>query len=129
MIGYVCPSPSNDVYLYFEGGDIEAVKNGVVKGLFFDTNLKKLGDLEVSVGELDMELVNVNLTRKGDVVCGARAIISPRYYERFKESGSVGDHQGFRHVNLLDVSRFKRPMEELDYEQLIDAREKLSKDE
>lgn len=124
MIGYVCSSPSNDVFLYFEGKEID---NRGGRGYLFDEYLRRLGDLEVSVGETKMDLVEVIFVKEDDVVIGGRAVINPRYYDRFVEMGSCEDHQGYRHVSLLDVERLD-VMEMFGYKRLVAERERLNED-
>jgi len=123
MIGYVS-SPSNDVYLYFEKGDIASLDAGVVRGDFFNSDLTRFVDLGVFVGKQGGDLISTHVIQDEDVITGQMILIKPDIYEDFKERGRIGDHQSWRHVNLLDVSRF-RGMEEGNYRALVDARERL----
>jgi hypothetical protein len=96
---------NNDVFLYFENGDILAVGEGRCGGNIYDDNSKKIGSIEVFVSEGGMEYVEVDFEKGDDGICGAEVRINPRYFERFQNLGSCEDHQGYRHVHLLDVFR------------------------
>jgi hypothetical protein len=121
MIGYVRES-TNDLYVYFEKGDIHTVEVEGGSGLLYDNDMNKLGQLEVSVEE-GVKGVDVCLTRREGGVYGAKIKIGPKRYEALKkeEKGIKRNYEERLEetgVHLLDVSKLgvfeKTPYEVMD---------------
>lgn len=102
MIG--CTLPNNNVYVFFEEGEIPQLAERKIQGIHVNTSrqqsvLEVLVDEETCQGAREIVLVDI---KPGEYV---RLSIRDRVYDALQERGSFIDHQGYCHVYLKDVEK------------------------
>ncbi|MBN2567730.1 hypothetical protein JXB02_06635 [Candidatus Woesearchaeota archaeon] len=109
MLGY--QGPHNDIYVFFEDGEVDGLEKGVVEGAFVNhRNPTHLGDLLVTVDDgacrRALEPVIIKMERTRDrIVKEARLTIMGNVYAELAQTGSAEPHLGWSHIFLYDVSR------------------------
>ncbi len=110
MIGYSNPR-NNDLYLFFEPEEITRLKNGRVTGEYINHNdVRIIGSLEASINEevcrRNQEKVHADISRDAQQnVLSMQVRMMQIVHDVLVENGCVEDHQGYRHVSLLDTNR------------------------
>ncbi|MBT3985060.1 hypothetical protein HOD38_00710 [archaeon] len=97
MIG--CTLPSNDIYVFFEDGEIEQLSLGQLEGAHVNTSFERIA-LEVIVDDKRCQdaCERVLIDRKpGEYL---RLYIRDEILSRLKERRSYEDHKGYCHVSL-----------------------------
>ena len=120
MIG--CMAGTND--LYFEEGEVEKIRKGLVKGDFINGKPEIKGNLICMVSTQTTELIDAKLVKEEpDVISLAEVFVSEKAYLHLVHSGRYGDHQGNREVNLFDVTKDLPFLEGNMYNQLVHYRD------
>lgn len=104
MIGYI--APNNDVYVFFENGDIGQLQQEKIDGAFINfRNPLKVGSLEAELEELKQDRVKVKVVRdEVDDVRHMSVQIREEAYQRLIEKGSLELHEMPGHIVLLDAN-------------------------
>ena len=107
MLG--CRVSNSDVFIFFEEDEVRLLESQKIEG----TYVSIVGDLYF--GTLSAELTDADLVEKVETdiskndkeeISLMQVLIHYRSaYPRLVEKGSFGDHQGYRHVYLLDIKR------------------------
>jgi hypothetical protein len=120
MLGYT-ESISSNVYIFFEGDEIEKLGEERIKGAYINLeNPGVVGSLEAVVDdELPIYYQVKTPTVKDDDlnVTQMTLLMGRSVYNQLKERRSVELHEGCRHICLRDVNNLSLA-EELNYDQL-----------
>ena len=95
MIG--CTLPHNDIYVFFEDGEIEQLRDGKLEGVHVNTRFER-SVLEVIVDDKRCQdaCERVLIDRKpGEYLC---LYIRDEILSRLQERGTFEDHKGYCHV-------------------------------
>jgi len=104
---------NNDIHIFFEDEDIDNLLIGKVIGSYINLcNMYKPGRIISGVDnklcEQKMELTYATASKTEDgLVHLLELAISDRAYAGLTERGSFEDHQGYRHIHLIDTARMK----------------------
>ncbi len=117
MLGYT--QPNNDVYIFFENGEIERLERGKIQGIYFNLkNHSKLGLLEASINDEihDRMKTSRNIDEEGFVTW---LLLEMRLveYQTFRERRSFELHEGFRHICLRNADSLNFS-DQMNYRQL-----------
>lgn len=107
MLGYSLPN--NDIGIFFEGDQIKKMEKKTIKGKYFNyQNLDVVGVLLASVRDDLPERIIISIDRNAEsLVSKMHLKMRPNEYHSFRERGSFGVHEGFRHVDLFDANRLE----------------------
>ena len=118
MIG--CRGDNSDIYIFFEGDEVEELGKRKLIGTLVNLEDKsKRGVLEIIIGEIEFERIRTDITMSPDekLIETIKVIVRKEYYERFVERRAVEEHQGYRHISLLDANNLDFN-DRITYEQL-----------
>lgn len=108
MIGTIIPK-SNNLYVFFEEDEVKELDNGEVSGVFINhDDPSKIGKLKATLDNNTRELIDTDI-EFGDssFVESIHVKIRGCRYSRLVETGTAGEHQGYRHIELYDTKNHK----------------------
>jgi|GEM_PF-5523557 len=112
----------NNLEFFFEAGDIEKGAIEKVTGFYLPNSLNDtIIPLELTVQKDLKEIIEIKLIKdkqEQPILCLLK--INQNYYAVFMERRNRGLHEGFRHVNLTDITDASKLtfFERSDYNQL-----------
>ena len=113
MLGYTHTGSSN-VFIFFDGDDILNLREEKIIGHYINTaHSDETGKLEAVIDDQTcrskMQQVATTIEANGGVVSFMVITMMQRVYNSLVERGNYADHQGFRHVHLIDIKREMNP--------------------
>lgn len=104
---------NNDVYIFFENGEIERLRREKIQGIYFNfKDSSKTCSLEASVDDEMRDRIKTSGEKDEEGFFTRFHIkLNRREYETLVERRTGGMHEGFRHIELLDASN----VENLDF--------------
>ena len=123
MIGYM--APNNDLFFFFEDAEINLLARNKIEGYFVNIkNPEKIVPLEILINNKISERVKTNGEKDSENnFIRYSLMMRQKDYEKFNECRKYGLHEGFRHVNLIDIKNMEFS-DELNYNQLCFYRKK-----
>ncbi len=100
MIG--CTLPSNDIYVFFEDGEIEQLRSEQLEGVHVNTSFER-GVLEVLVDDKKCQEACERVLIDNKTGEYLRLYIREEILSRLEERGSYEDHKGYCHVCLKSL--------------------------
>jgi hypothetical protein len=98
---------SNNIFIYFEGNDIENFSKKITGLWINQNNIQLKGKLEAEVTNEELsEICEIYLEKYNDEknIKYLNLKINENTLHKLKKR-NIGDHQGFRHIYLLDIKR------------------------
>ena len=121
MLG--CIASNNDVFIYFERREIDALPRGSLQGWFALSSNPTLVPLEVTLCEQLPERVKAMGEPDGRGSWTSFTVrMSRPEYDRFNERRRYELHEGWRHVSFIDVERMDSLGQIGTYQQLCHYR-------
>ncbi len=104
MLGYT--AQDSNVFVFFENDEIERLGKEKIHGLYFNSGYPQfIGQLEVAIDDMIYDRIKTSGIKNEDedftLYC---LLMKRREYEIFNEKRAYGLHEGFRHVNFIDVN-------------------------
>ncbi len=123
MLGYV--APNNDVFIFFENNEIGLLAEEKINGFFINfRNPDLIVPLEVMVDNEINDRIKTDCKRDDDGNFLQYSLrVRQRDYNQFKERRVYGLHEGYRHVNLIDINKMDS-FDESNFRQLCHYRDK-----
>jgi hypothetical protein len=120
MLSIIYPQ-SNDLHIYFEPEELQQLQSGTVQGTHINhDNPEILGTLEaVVVDGFRMDQVQTHSVREAQRVTEMYLEIRRGVYNRLRTRGRTELHEGWRHINLIDISK----LDEMGQVQYVTLRE------
>lgn len=111
-----------DIYVFFEGADLEKLNQNKVTGVYIRSDLHRTIDVTCSLSDEQCKTRGENVValflKTNEVISSLDLVLREAVYQRLVKSGYYIDHHGWRHVNLLAVDSLKRGDREM-YDALI----------
>jgi len=109
MFGYT--DRSNNIFVFLEPDEVKKLELEKIQGKYINaTKNKEIGTLEITVNDsfcrqkMNKIVVDVQKLPSG-IISSMNMVIMQRVYDEIAEDGSYKDHEGFRHLTIVDSSR------------------------
>jgi len=111
MLGYMLKN--NDVHIFLEDDDAKNLETQTITGTFINLDkVSETGTLEASIDKnIGMLKTSADFDEETWLVKSMSLKLNERNYEKLMDRGSVGTHEGSKHIDVIDTNNLDR----LDY--------------
>ena len=104
MLGFT--ESNNDVIVFLEGDEVVELAKIGLQGIFFNRNVPmQPGVLDACIDDKIADLFTTDIEKKDELITYMLLHMRSSRYFKLRDRGEAGEHQGWRHVDVIDVNR------------------------